>query len=177
MNYVGAKTWIYSNGGPLILLPRSHMASWLGTDCNAEDAPDFKSDYERACEIDELLAILQIGEVEGLILGDEPLQTTWIPFADETGGTFVRWDFASDEASALHAACKAPDAQFTPEKFELTVVEHSLCLFDSGCAGCRVVDDECLHISLTPGRYGIQTVIHEPDRETRLWLHRLTMRV
>jgi hypothetical protein len=90
-----ALQWIQSNGGPLLLLPSSLLGAWEGAD---EPEPyrgvEARShwnpggpatDYDRACDVPDLAGTVPVGAGEGLVLGDEPLATTWW-LAPEIGG-------------------------------------------------------------------------------------------
>src|SRR5260370_41091178 len=86
--YGGALQWMQSNGGPLLLVSGEPLPSWEGTEFpsdgrqieaqfrwNGQAAP--ATGYDRACDVKEYVGLLTIGVGQGLVLGDEPLSTTW----------------------------------------------------------------------------------------------------
>ena len=87
------RVWVSSNGGPLLCLPVAHLAKWQGTEAAAaqdpSDADAPTSDYERACAVADYTGVIPVGSGEGLVLGDEPNDTTWVALA--RGGILVRW--------------------------------------------------------------------------------------
>jgi hypothetical protein len=103
---VAPLTWIESNGGPLVVLPRALLAAWRGTDDplpgEAIEATfrwnpgGVATDYDRACDVRDYAGVIAVGSGEALVLADEPLPTTWLP--GHRGGVFVRWRFGPDEA-------------------------------------------------------------------------------
>ena len=65
--------WFQSNGGPLLVLDQLWLPAWSGYP-NSDlpfDAP--KTDYARACAVEDVLGLLTVGDGTGLVLGDEPL--------------------------------------------------------------------------------------------------------
>ncbi|MFD9214570.1 Imm21 family immunity protein [Streptomyces sp. NPDC059544] len=67
-------------GGPLIVIPISALEEWGGcTEASMVlgDSGD-RDDYDRACAVDDLAAVITIGAVgaRALVLGDEPATTT-----------------------------------------------------------------------------------------------------
>jgi len=78
--YGGALRWMQSNGGPLLLVPGEHLLSWEGTELpsggrqidaqfrwGGQNAP--VTDYDRACDVQGWLGLLDIGAGHGLVLG------------------------------------------------------------------------------------------------------------
>jgi len=131
------------------------------------------TDYDRACRIDGWLGVIAVGATQGLVLGDEPMQTAWVPPCTEAGGMMVRWVFAESEDEVVEWLGKIPDAIFRPECL-FRVERPTLLLFDSGLAGRNVKSrpEEYLSIELEPGLYEIETAIYEPDERTCMVVHR-----
>jgi hypothetical protein len=160
------REWIQSNGGPLLLLPSELLQQWRGT---------ATSDYERACAVDDEVAALDVGTGVGLVLGDEPHQTSWAT-ADE-GGLLVRWVYADDESDVWAAVDNAEDADFElTNGADFVVGASGRCvLLDSADPG----DDlrsEHLEVSLAPGAYLLSTATLAPSEKTRVLVHRLRRR-
>lgn len=98
-------TWVYSNGGPLILIPTSAVGRWGG--CTETGLimgdPGTRDDYDRACEVEDAAGVIGVGaDAQGLVLGDEPLMTCYLP----GWRTFVRWRCA-DPGTDFRAAAQA----------------------------------------------------------------------
>jgi hypothetical protein len=161
-----ASDWIQSNGGPLLLLPSELLHHWRGTAA---------SDYERACMVQEEIAALDVGNGVGLVLGDEPHQTSWAA-ADE-GGFLVRWVYADDEGDVWAAIDSIQESSFEPTSVTTFVVGASgrCVLLDSADPG----DDlrgEHLALLLAPGAYSVGTATLAPNEKTRVLVHRLRLR-
>jgi Immunity protein 21 len=179
----GELTWIYSEGGPLLLLSQEHLAAWEGSDPPSggrEVQAIFRyagvgssaTDYDRACDVTDYLALLGVGQGQGLVLGDEPFQTAW--WLDQHWrGMLVRWRWAEDEASAIQALSRIPDPVWEETGLVFTSSGSPLYLFDSACPGDELLDH--LSIDLSQGSYSIATGILQPDRQTSLLLHRFTL--
>ncbi|HYO74665.1 MAG TPA: Imm21 family immunity protein, partial [Archangium sp.] len=60
--------WVFSAGGPLVLLPKAVQPRWRGT-CGVP------SDYEVACSVEGYVGVIEKAGRQILVLGDEPLQT------------------------------------------------------------------------------------------------------
>lgn len=176
--------WICSAGGPLIVAPAEIAPYWRGVEgwspsevqrCRAGESV---SDYARACDIDGYLGTLKVGPGEALILGDEPMQTAFIPHPG--GGTFVRWMYAENEGSVLQAPESVPETAWVPTPHRIEVSREGLLVFDSALPGDAlppppdgVEPASWIHIELSEGTYTAETAEYEPDGSTRLILHRL----
>ncbi len=188
--------WIHSTGGPLLLVPTEHVRSWEGIDppprrrqvvarfrWAGPDAP--ATDYDRACDVDGWLGVLEIGSGHGVVLGDEPMGTTWqasgsLEASGESegtaGGLLVRWMYADSEAEALRALQRVPETAWRDDGIVLEVGGEGLCLMDAATPRSELADDDHLTIHLPPGTYAFATAEHRPDSQTSLVLHRLTRR-
>ena len=137
--------WVHSEGGPLLLLPLELAVSWRGVETG---------DYERACEVDDYVGWISVGDGTGMLLGEEPHSTTW---RQQTGGgDLVRWVFADDEAH-IWSGLETDDSLFRREPEAFLVRESGTCLlFDSALAGDEAFDEQ-LEIHLLPGRYAVES--------------------
>ncbi|QXV55668.1 hypothetical protein CVV72_00620 [Amycolatopsis sp. TNS106] len=81
------QSWVESLGGPLIVVPVSALAHWKGSLEGGED------DYGRACAVNALAGTLPIGGRTGLVLGDKPAATCYLP----EHRAFLRWLAAYSE--------------------------------------------------------------------------------
>lgn len=162
--------WIDSLGGPLLLLDRQWLPHWRGYLGPSSD--ESGSDYARACAIDETLGILPIGPGQGLILGDEPLSTAWLPLPGLRGGLIVRWRWAPDEAAVLAALPRLPSVMWLSNNLTLPLPTGQAVLFDTTDSGERIGAN--LSLTLDPGVYSVDTADYAPDATISLLLHRLT---
>ena len=93
--------WIATDGGPLLVVPRARLPSWRGSFIEGEDGDfvvqtpggpfafctdyDFenpRTDYERACRVEGLAGLIDVDGSAGLVVGDAPLETTWLALDD-----------------------------------------------------------------------------------------------
>lgn len=174
--------WIASAGGPLLLLPVNLRDCWDGIDPPSNNrkvearfrwkrTADPATDYDRACDVDDYLGILEVGPGTGLVLGGEPMETAWIPQPTEGGGLLVRWMWAEDDASVERALAVVPEKlwQRKPERFAFQA--GPLALFDAACSGKQAL--ESIEIDVQGGTYNLETATYRPDDLTSLVLHRL----
>ena len=96
--------WVSTNGGPLVIIPVEIAHLWRGDGGLGLPNGDLslvwetvktRTDYGRACGIEDYLGVLQVGPGRCLVFGDEPLATAFLPTQD--GGIFVRWVHAESE--------------------------------------------------------------------------------
>jgi hypothetical protein len=175
----GTTNWVESNGGPLLLLSSDLLSSWSGarpriiseSDVDWEYDIHSDCDYNRACKIDDYLGLLQVGSGKGLVLGDEPLSTTWWP----SSNLIVRWRYAESDEEVLKSLSNVASALWQPTGITFSVGKSPLCLFDSAYPGNRVQaqDPEPLLVKLSPGEYSLFTAEYGPNADTALLLHRL----
>lgn len=173
--------WVYSEGGPLLLLEERELASWGGVVDEIEGPGSEQSfspggkrtDYDRACAVRGYLGRISVGAREALVLDDMPMQTTWVPRTGGVGGMLARWMFAESEAEFLRSLQAIPPGVFHRE-FRFVVERSPLVLFDSAFAGRNVSKRpaEYLSIELAPGTYEIETAVYQPDAYTCMVIHR-----
>jgi hypothetical protein len=176
--------WIESAGGPLLLLSEKRLGDWggvfdliSGPAATASYSPGGKpTDYDRACSVDAFIGVISVGTDEGVVLGDEPMRTAWIPYHSGNGGIVVRWVFGESEEEFLNWIDKIPESLFQAEG-AFNVKEPRLLLFDSAAAGCNVATrpEEYLSIELQPGRYQIRTAVFRPDKRSCMVVHSLEL--
>lgn len=174
----GSLQWIESAGGPLILLPQASLADWSGYNPDEELSGEVTipgtTDYERACAValEGLLGLVQVADIQALVLGDEPMSTAWHP-TGPAGGLLIRWVYG-DDINAVPSYVTDLDAViWTLSGITLTVTNQPYYLFDSAWAGQETT--ERLEITLTEGRYEIDTGIAHPANRTELLLHRFRL--
>ncbi|GAC1470732.1 MAG: immunity 21 family protein [Isosphaeraceae bacterium] len=183
-------TWVCSAGGPLIVVPAEIAQYWRGvegwspSEVQRDWADESVSDYARACGIDDYLGTLEVGHGKALILGDEPMQTAFIPASEfipaTEGGIFVRWMWAESEDGVRRALGSVPESAWETTPHRIEVAREGLLVFDSAWPGDAlpppsrdVVPASWARIELPEGTYTVDTADYEPDGSTRLILHRL----
>jgi hypothetical protein len=176
--------WICSEGGPLLLLSEEYLPAWKGCDVpsggrviqatfrwNGPGSP--ATDYDRACDVNGYVDLLDVGSGHGLVLGDEPMETMWWHSEVGDGGILVRWGYADDEARVVHSLARIPDDVWEETSLLFTVGQSPLYLFDSAWPGREV--SRHLVIQVPQGTYSVATGIYRPDDRTELVLHRLRL--
>jgi len=178
--------WVATGGGPLILVPVEVAHHWRGTDGIGPSSEVwetwgedefFGTDYGRACGVDDYLGVLACGPGECLVLGDEPMQTTFLPMKD--CGLIVRWMWAECEEDVIRVIQSVPQSVWEATLHRLHVGGGVLLLFDSAYPGDDLPTTSVgtnipwLKVSVPSGTYEIDTADYQPDEQTRLILHRL----
>lgn len=190
--YGGELRWMQSGGGPLLLTPGEYLPSWGGIEppsdgrqvearfrWNGQDEP--ATDYDRACDVEGWLSPLDIGAGQGLVLGGEPLATAWqASLASHErdarqGGILIRWVCANSETDVISALEHGSEATWQDDGVVLRIGREPLYLLDAAYAGSQLEGDDYMTIHLPPGNYSIATTGYEPDRQTSLLVHRLTL--
>jgi hypothetical protein len=179
--------WIDSLGGPLLLIPGRLLNHWEGSDPPTggriieakfrADPSGPATDYDRACDVKEYLGLIDVGPGVGLVLGDEPAQTAWWPFASERGGILVRWIAADDEQSVIQHLKNLPLTRFPMPILSMMVPEGPLILFDSAFPGHRIDQGYSAQIKLPPQLYGVATWVYSEADKISLILHKLESKI
>ena len=151
---------IESAGGPLLLLPDRARGDWTGV------AGD---DYERACEVDGYLGVLDVGEDQALVIGDEPASTALLPTRAADSLVIAKWTYGPDDASVIASLRGVHLKRFPGPEVKFTFRSSPQSLFDSGFPGDEV--DEHLTARLPAGEYVASTLVFEPARDISLVLH------
>src|SRR5688572_8042554 len=89
--------WVSCDGGPHLLLPTELVDAWEGTQPPSDgrvvsarfrysmDPRATATDYDLACDVEGVLALIPVGAGQGLVLGGEVPMSTWLPLPNETG--------------------------------------------------------------------------------------------
>lgn len=152
--------WIESDGGPLVVLPRSAVSTWQGTDTK---------DYEEACGVEDYLGRLPREWGEVVVLGDEPFRTGVLLRSD--GVAIVRWRYAASEEELLTSAREADlDLLHPVETLAVTLLDEPYVILDSATHGSRA---KTIEFSPPPGTRLLQTyVVEDAEHKTSMILHR-----
>ena len=160
--------WVYTLGGPHILIPQSACHLWNGAPRNY---PDDEGDYGRACAVHDYIGLIDVGNTQALVFADHPGRTTFLP----GHGILLREIAADDDDEVLDTTLKLlPTINWGSQlSWEIT---EPLILFDSVYDYDYVVaeGEEQLRIDLTPGRYTAEAAYLEIPDTAYLILVRLT---
>ena len=154
--------WICSEGGPLLLLEKKFLHLWGGT---------WSNDYDRACRTTEYAELIGIGDVSGLVIGDEPYQTSLYHEHDFRG--LVSWQWADSESAIILALASIDSDKLQFEKeVKWDISSGELILFDSAAAGREATG---LEFTIPHGSYHIRTFIYRPDVSMSIVIHEFKM--
>ena len=184
-----ALVWIDSAGGPLIVLPAEIAHHWRGIEPPpGATIPDGWSwgdpdgpicDYDRACAVDDYLGVVQVDPGFGLVLGDEPLRTTFLPTPD--GGIFARWYYSEEGNDTQRSVASTPSSLWEITSHQLRVGRGGLILLDSALQGghpprgwCPHDPSNWLRIRLEEGEYGVELADSGPNERYHLILFKLS---
>jgi Immunity protein 21 len=179
--------WIFSTGGPIILISDKSFNLWSGIlkrssylKNKIEETEDFlnedETDYGKACSIQNYVGAINIGDDAALVLRDESLSTT---IFQSVNGIFViaRWYYGEDKIF-VDKYLKALDLNSIESwefEMEYSLSTNSQFLLDSACSAGMINKDysDCLLLNMDKGFYKISTSFCEPNDNTRLILHKL----
>ncbi|MFG3371131.1 Imm21 family immunity protein [Streptomyces sp. NPDC048156] len=152
-------TWLETEGGPFIVVPRSALVHWSGTE----------GDYDRACEVMDLVGVLALADgAEALVLGDEPLSTAYLP----EYRVLVRWCYAESEESVTDIIRVGLLTAEWEEGPELST-NGAVVMFDAAYLGTEVGTlTASTALELGAGRYRVDSASVEPDHLTSFRIHR-----
>lgn len=159
--------WIESDGGPLVLIPRSLLLDWHG---NSQRKLDRNTDYDRACSVDSEIGVIGLSGRDILVFGDEPDRTCMF-ICSPHFFLVIRWRWARSESDLL-SKIDVDDIKNIPLKRRgfLDVISDEYVLFDSAFSGNEVVD--FLSIPLSSGVVCFDTIECKPDSSTCAVIHR-----
>lgn len=169
--------WVCNDGGPFLLIPQKHLQAWEGTvpPSNGRvvqaqfryDPTIPATDYDRACDVEDYLGLLAVGEGTALVLGDEPVMTAWLPKAN--GGILIRWRYANSEADILAALNSVGPEAFTDSGLELEIDDTRVILM-SACDRNQDFIYGFVEITIEPAKYRIFTSEYV-NESTAILLH------
>ncbi|MET7426396.1 Imm21 family immunity protein [Dactylosporangium sp. NPDC005555] len=162
-------TWVSSAGGPLLVAPQSALSLWTGADSTDGPVQEW-GDYGRACAVDGDVGVVAVGQVQALVLGDEPARTTYLP----SERLFLRWAAAYDEDDLVGAARRAvrDGVAWDADEVVRWVVDGPVVLFDSAWPGSELEPDNHLVVDLEPSAYRVRAA-HRTDGDNWMILVQL----
>ena len=160
-------TWVESTGGPLILLEEDLVPHWRGYLSLSDSS---LTDYERACEVSDYLGTIGVGSGSGLVLGEQPYSTTWLPASELDYGIIVRWVCAENEAAVIQALNELSNRNWQRTDVVVEVTTGKLILFDSASPGYDI--KTFIAVQIPKGSYVAETLHYDAHKDTSLTLHR-----
>lgn len=155
--------WIESGGGPLIAVPKLAVSVWEGAQEEESGYAEGVDDYARACAVTGYAGVITVGNVEALVLNDDPAPTAYLP----DRRLFVR-RLTSDSSDAELLIFLAREFEVLDWCDELFwEVRDNCVLFDSAFPGRDSEISGYLDIEIPEGRYSVSTANVEQDD---LWL-------
>jgi len=166
-----------------VILPASLTKKWEGSDppsggrvvtakVRVSDT-DVATDYDRACSVEEPVALIRVGDGQGIVISNAPL-LTWVPQAGNRGGFLVvalAWDELTDDVALNLVAETTPDA-FGEPSFLFETKDDRLFVM----AAADLFENEYgygnMPIDLEPGTYQISTAEQEPGGVAEFLIHR-----
>ena len=171
-------TWISGDGGPLILMKKKYLASWEGSDAPSNGRVveaisrwglDVATDYDLACDVEDYLGLINVGEGKALVLSGEQLATTWFPLFENAQGILIRWEYGNSEIEVIDFAKSLLNEVEKDEDIEFSVGNSELVLFVAAESGSDKVYPR-LEFNLSKGTYKISTIERE-DEQTSVICH------
>ena len=129
---------------------------------------DAACDYDRACDVQEYVGILDVNSGNAIVFGQDPLPATWQPLTD--GGLLIARLYTS-EVGTPSSLPQIGQLEWQ----EVGRVEYDgspLVLFDSTEVGWEEPAFPSLDVAIAAGRYGVEHAKLRTD-EMELWLVRL----
>lgn len=172
-------TWISGDGGPLILMQQKYLANWEGSDApsngrvveaNSRWDLDIATDYDLACDVEDYLGLIDVGEGKALVLGGDELATTWFPLAENQEGILIRWEYANSESEIVDFAKSLTNEIGKDENIEFSVGNSELVLFVAADHGNNKVYPR-LEFKLSKGTYKISTIERENEQTSVICHH------
>jgi hypothetical protein len=176
----GDLTWLDTDAGHLMLLPATLRSHWSGAEppkdgrfihakfrWNHPDDP--ASDYDRACDVDDYVGILDVGSGQGVVLGQDPLPATCQALPN--GGLLIARLYTSEIGTPSKLPLPLPDLDWT----RVGTVQYDgspLVLFDTTDGGDEEPVFPSMSITLTAGQYMVEHAQFK-NSELNLWLVRL----
>lgn len=159
--------WINSSGGPLVCGTIATLGVWRGTRGSSVDGA--RSDYERACDQMDYLSQIDCGSYQVLVLGDEPLQSTFI--LKDGDVSIVRWASCLSNDHAINAIAQFPfGLEPIDESIEFRLEQRGLIMFDAALTS--IESAACGRTDLNAGEFLITTEKFKRDRVCEFLVHR-----
>jgi hypothetical protein len=161
--------FVFSDGGPLIAIPKENAKAWFGTDpspdmrvpdgweWSGDDDDPVRTDYDRACG--KLRAyhesnyggvgLLKVGDGDALVF-DAPTDTTFVTL--KGGGAFLRNVAFRSPKQARTSLLEA--TKWKKTRIEIALTSGRMVLFDAAYPYKKAPAK--LNIAISKGRYRIE---------------------
>ena len=171
--------WFDNDGGPLIVLPREAVQSWQGSHEPSGGRvveatlrwrlnSDAATDYDRACDVNNPAAVLDVGSSWGLVLNDISSAAWMQPVVDQPF-FIVHVEYADDSSDeAIFEAYTTCNQADWKRIGEVPSESGDLILMHAGSRGDRLgiersptnigpaLIGDAITLTTTPGRYSIE---------------------
>ncbi|WP_343292894.1 Imm21 family immunity protein [Vandammella animalimorsus] len=146
--------WIFSAGGPLILVSGRGCSSWSG---NREGSLDYLS----ACEVADFVGIMEKNGEKVVVFADEPL-SAYVLICDD-GVFFLRWRWGEDDFDIVdHVRCMNFFDMEAWEDVEVGLKPGGYFLFDAALPGNTL---EKYEVPIEKKVAFAKTYLYQPDDE------------
>lgn len=159
-----------SGGGPLICATPSAREEWRGV--NGSSVAGVATDYARACAELDYVGVIPCRSQEVLVLGDEPLQSTFARMGDDL--IIARWVSCSSHERAAGVLASMPfRLPVISGVYQFLVEGPCLCIFDAAHDRHSMLASGSTISHVVPGRYEVTTESYKQDQEFEFLIHRL----
>lgn len=180
LQHVGELTWLNTDAGHLVLMTTTARRQWSGIEPSRDpraatarfrwsEPSDPPSDYDRACDVDDYVGIVDIGSQQAVVLGQEPLPATIVTRAD--GSLLIARLYTSE--TGLPSRLPVVEDVTWESVGSVTFSDSALVLFDSTDVGWEEPAFPSVAIELMPGLYAVEHA-RFGNHEMELWLVRLS---
>ena len=170
-----------------MLMSESSLEKWSGIFLKTaylknelREAEDFmdpdQADYGKACQVIDYLGVIDSGDGDVLVLGDDRMSTTTV-HQTKKEVVLARWGHGESEehVHAVLSKLSAGDIKDWKEHASINIQSNRQFIFDSAMEGNLLKHKNpsigFLKLSLAKGSYKAFTSVFEPDPSTRLVLH------
>jgi hypothetical protein len=169
--------WIKSAGGPLIFAELDSAMRWCGVyggNFSGRLQGGNPTDYDRACMTENYLDIINFSGMNGLVLGDMPLETTICRLTPKSF-LVVRAFYAESDFNPMLLLENEEISNFADpmEVLSFDIRLGNMIMFDAARRASE--NPQKLEYDAVPGRYNILTKLIEPDDRTSLLIHRFNL--
>ena len=163
-----------------MLIEEKYLPDWEGSDApsngrvveaNFRWGLETATDYDRACDVEDWLGLINVGEGKAIVLGGDETATTWVDLIENREGMLIRWIYADSDEDAINKAKSLSDELGKEESFEFKIGDSDLILFSAAESGNYKISPR-MKFNLSSGTYKISTIEYK-DEQTSIICHRL----
>lgn len=158
--------WIETNGGPIVILPRSLKEYWSGQQVDSSGL----SDYDRACNVINYIDKITVGSGIGFVLGGDPCPTAAL--ISPVSGHFIiaRWVWAESDDEAEKILTSSDLSIIRGDLLDCSIGCTEIILADSAFDGMSKYFCLSTH-EINAGNYIIETFDYKPNQNTWFIIH------